>query len=208
MDSSNLPLDRLDFDFCERVRLTRDPAYDGLIFIGVTSTRIYCRPVCPVRQPLSKNVRYFPSAAAAEAAGFRPCLRCRPETAVRSPAWRGVRATVDRAMRLIEEGALDEAGVEALAARLGVGARHLSRLFRDHLGSSPLAVARTARVQRAKQLIDTTNLNMTEIAARSGFASLRSFNATFRQVYHCAPSDLRQRPRAGLGNSLSIRRIC
>jgi AraC family transcriptional regulator of adaptative response / DNA-3-methyladenine glycosylase II len=203
MDGSNLPLDRLDFDFCERVRLARDPAYGGVIFIGVTSTRIYCRPVCPVRQPLSKNVRYFPSAAAAEAAGFRPCLRCRPETAVRSPAWRGVRATVDRAMRLIEEGALDNAGVEALAARLGVGARHLSRLFRDHLGSSPLGVARTVRVQRAKRLIDTTNLNMTEIAARSGFASLRSFNATFRQVYCCAPSDLRRRRRAGLGNSLS-----
>lgn len=144
MDGLNLPLDRLDFDFWERVRLARDPAYDGVIFIGVTSTRICCRPVCRVRQPLSKNVRYFPSAAAAEAAGFRPCLRlpsrdCRPLAGLA-----GVRATVDRAMRLIEEGALDKAGVDALAARLGVGARHLSRLFRNYLGSSPLAVARAA----------------------------------------------------------------
>lgn len=190
------------------MRLARDPAYDGVIFIGVTSTRIYCRPGCPVRQPLSKNVRYFPSAAAAEAAGFRPCLRCRPEIAVRSPAWRGVQATVDRAMRLIEEGALDKAGVEALAARLGVGARHLSRLFRNHIGSSPLGVARTTRVQRAKRLIDATNLTMTEIAARSGFASLRSFNATFRQVYRCTPSDLRRKRRAGVVTPYRIGGSC
>jgi len=203
MDGSDFPADRLDFDFCERVRHARDPAYDGRIFICVTSTRIYCRPVCPVRQPLSKNVRYYPSAASAEAAGFRPCLRCRPETAIRSPAWKGVRATVDRALRLIEEGALDQAGVDALAGRLGVGARHLSRLFRDHLGSSPLAVARTARVQRAKRLIDTTELQMTEIAAQAGFASLRSFNATFQQVYRCAPTDLKRNRQASLARSSS-----
>jgi AraC family transcriptional regulator, regulatory protein of adaptative response / methylated-DNA-[protein]-cysteine methyltransferase len=195
MDGSDARELRLDFAHCERVRYARDPAFDGLIFIAVTSTRIYCRPVCPVRQPLSKNVRYYPSAAAAEAAGFRPCLRCRPETAVRSPAWNGARATVDRALRLIENGALDEGGVEALAERLGVGARHLSRLFRAHLGSGPLAVARTARVQRAKRLIDSTDLGMTEIAAQAGFASLRSFNATFREVYRCAPSELRRRRR-------------
>lgn len=183
----------LDFEACERLRYARDPAYDGIVFIGVRTTRIYCRPVCPVRQPLSKNVRYYPSAAAAEEAGFRPCLRCRPETARHSPAWNGVRTTVGRALRLIEEGALDRAGVEALAARLGIGPRHLSRLFRTHLGSSPAQVARTVRVQRAKRLIDGTDLPMTEIAARAGFASLRSFNATFREVYRCAPSSLRRR---------------
>lgn len=182
----------LNFEECERVRYARDPAFDGVIFIGVTSTRIYCRPVCPVRQPLSRNVRYFPSAAAAEDAGFRPCLRCRPETAPHTPAWSGTRATVTRALRLISEGALDEKGVDDLAERLGVGARQLARLFRKHLGTTPTAAARTSRIQRAKQLIDQTELPMTEIAHRSGFQSLRSFNAAFQLVYRRPPSSLRR----------------
>ena len=188
-----------DFETCEAARYRRDPAYDGLIFVGVTSTRIYCRPVCPARQPLSRNVRYYPSAAAAEAAGFRPCLRCRPEAAPNSPAWLGVRATVNRAKRLIDEGALDDGDVTSLAERLGIGARHLSRLFRDHLGATPLQVARSARVQRAKRLIDTTPLPMTEIAGRAGFASLRSFNAAFQQVYRCPPGALRRRTVTAAG---------
>ncbi len=183
----------LDFALCERVRYARDPAYDGVIFIAVKSTGIYCRPVCPVRQPLSRNVSYYRSAAAAERAGFRPCLRCRPETAPRSPAWNGTRATVDRALRLIEDGALDQADVEALAARLGIGARHLTRLFRRHLDTTPLAAARTARIQRAKRLIDTTDLGMTDIALAAGFGSVRSFNAAFQQVYRRAPSMLKRR---------------
>ena len=183
----------LDFAHCERVRYARDPAFDGIIFIAVKSTRIYCRPVCPVRQPLSRNVTYYRSAAAAERAGFRPCLRCRPETAPRSPAWNGTRATVDRALRLIEDGALDDAGVEALAERLGIGARHLTRLFRRHLDTTPLAAARTARVQRAKRLIDSTDLGMTEIALAAGFGSVRSFNAAFQQVYRRAPTMLKRR---------------
>jgi len=191
------PLDametELDFALCERARYARDPAFDGVIFIGVKSTGIYCRPICPVRQPLSRNVRYFPSAAAAEAAGLRPCLRCRPETAPHSPAWKGTRATVDRALRLIEQGALDDAPVEALAARLGIGARHLSRLFRHYLGTTPLAAARTARIQRAKRLLDTTDLGMTEIALAAGFGSVRSFNAAFRQIYRRPPSALKRR---------------
>ncbi|KGB55536.1 Regulatory protein ada (Regulatory protein of adaptative response) [Sphingopyxis sp. LC81] len=185
----------LDFALCERVRYARDPAYDGVIFIAVKSTGIYCRPVCPVRQPLSRNVSYYRSAAAAERAGFRPCLRCRPETAPRSPAWNGTRATVDRALRLIEDGALDQADVEALAARLGIGARHLTRLFRRHLDTTPLAAARTARIQRAKRLIDTTDLGMTDIALAAGFGSVRSFNAAFQQVYRRAPSMLKRRAR-------------
>ncbi|MEI4506803.1 Ada metal-binding domain-containing protein [Sphingopyxis sp. CCNWLW253] len=185
----------LDFALCERVRYARDPAYDGIIFIAVKSTGIYCRPVCPVRQPLSRNVSYYRSAAAAERAGFRPCLRCRPETAPRSPAWNGTRATVDRALRLIEEGALDQADVEALAGRLGIGARHLTRLFRRHLDTTPLAAARTARIQRAKRLIDTTDLGMTDIALAAGFGSVRSFNAAFQQVYRRAPSMLKRRAR-------------
>jgi len=182
----------LDFDACERVRYARDASFDGVIFIGVTSTRIYCRPVCPVRQPLSRNVRYFASAAAAEAGGFRPCLRCRPETAPHSPAWSGARATVSRALRLIDEGALDHGDVDHLADRLGVGARHLARLFRRYLDTTPTAAARTARVQRAKRLIDTTHCTMTEIASLSGFRSLRSFNAAFRDIYRKPPSALRR----------------
>jgi AraC family transcriptional regulator of adaptative response / DNA-3-methyladenine glycosylase II len=182
----------LDFEACERARYARDPAFDGVIFIGVTSTRIYCRPVCPVRQPLSRNVRYYPSAAAAEDAGFRPCLRCRPESAPHSPAWSGSRATVTRALRLIAEGALDDKGVDDLAERLGMGSRQLARLFRKHLGTTPSAAARTSRIQRAKQLIDETQLPMTEIAHRSGFRSLRSFNAAFQLLYRRPPSALRR----------------
>lgn len=187
------PESDLDFATCEQARYARDPAFDGVIFIAVKSTRIYCRPVCPVRQPLTRNVRYYPSAAAAEAAGFRPCLRCRPETAPHSPAWNGTRATVDRALRLIEQGALDEVGVDALASRLGMGARHLTRLFRRYLDTTPLAAARTARIQRAKRLLDTTDLGMTEIALAAGFGSVRSFNAAFQQVYRAPPGALKRR---------------
>jgi AraC family transcriptional regulator, regulatory protein of adaptative response / methylated-DNA-[protein]-cysteine methyltransferase len=182
----------LDVDTCERARFARDPAYDGLFFTAVRTTRIYCRPVCPVKQPLSKNVRYYMSAAAAEDAGYRPCLRCRPETAPFCPAWNGTRTTVGRAVRLIEGGILDGGSVDALATQLGVGARHLSRLFRRHLGSTPTGLARTIRVQRAKRLLDTTGLPMTEIASRAGFASLRSFNAAFLDVYRRAPTDIRR----------------
>src|SRR6516162_4386520 len=127
----------LDFADCERIRHNRDAAFDGLIFIAVLTTRIYCRPVCPGRQPLSKNVRYYPSAAAAEADGFRPCRRCRPETAPFSLAWNGTRATVGRALKLIDAGALEVGDVAGLADRLGIGSRHLIRLFRRHLGSTP-----------------------------------------------------------------------
>ena len=163
----------LDFAECDRARLARDPSYDGRFFTGVRTTGIYCRPVCPVRPARSANVQYFPSAAAAELAGFRPCLRCRPETAPFSGAWKGSRATVERAMRLIvEEGALDEEGasVEGLAGRLGVGGRQLARLFARHVKASPVQVAKTARVQRAKRLLDDTDLPMTEIAMRAGSA--------------------------------------
>ena len=183
----------LDFEACERVRYARDPAFDGVMFIAVRSTRIYCRPVCPVRQPLTRNVRYYPSAAAAEDAGFRPCLRCRPEAAPDTPAWSGSRATVTRALRLIGEGALDQATVEQFAERLGLGSRQLARLFQKHLATTPTAAARTSRIQRAKRLIDGTDLPMTEIAHLAGFRSLRAFNANFQQVYRRSPSSLRGR---------------
>lgn len=186
----------LDRDECERARVRRDRRYDGRFFSGVRTTRIYCRPVCPVRPAKGHNVEFYPTAAAAEAAGFRPCLRCRPEAAPFSPAWQGSRASVQRAMRLIQNGALDRAGVEDLARRLGIGARHLDRLFRRHVGASPLQVARTVRVQRAKRLLDETDLSMTEIAARSGFASLRRFNAVFAEVYGRPPTRIRRlRPK-------------
>src|SRR3954471_22245179 len=142
----------LDAAECDRARVARDPKYDGRFYTGVRTTGIYCRPVCPVRPARSVNVTFFPSAAAAEVAGFRPCLRCRPETAPFSGAWIGSRATVERALRLIvEEGVLDQEGAttESLAQRLGVGLRQLTRLFARHLMASPSEVARTARVQRA-----------------------------------------------------------
>lgn len=184
----------LDEAECERARIGRDPAYDGRFFTGVRTTRIYCRPVCPVRPARAANVCFYPSAAAAEAAGFRPCLRCRPETAPFCAAWNGSRTTADRALRLIMEGALDGEGatVEALAARVGVGARHLARLFAQHVGASPTQTARTARVQRAKRLLDGTDQPMTEVALRAGFSSLRRFNALFAEVYRRPPTSIRR----------------
>jgi len=182
----------LDDRECERARSRRDRRYDGRFFTGVRTTRIYCRPVCPVRPARARNVTFYPTAAAAEAAGYRPCLRCRPETAPFSPAWQGSRATVHRAMRMIRAGALDGDGIEALADRLGIGARHLDRLFSKHIGASPLQVARTTRLQKAKRLLDETKLPMEEVAARAGFASLRRFNAVFAQVYERTPTQLRR----------------
>jgi AraC family transcriptional regulator, regulatory protein of adaptative response / methylated-DNA-[protein]-cysteine methyltransferase len=173
---------------------TRDPAFDGRFFIGVRSTGVYCRCVCPVRLPLRHNIDFYPSAAAAEA-GFRPCLRCRPETAPFCPAWKGTLTTVERAARLIsDEGAPDNEGqsVDALAERLGVTSRHLRRLFVRHWGVPPTAVARTIRVQRAKRLLSETDLPMIKIALEAGFGSLRSFNAVFAEVYKCPPSEIRR----------------
>jgi AraC family transcriptional regulator, regulatory protein of adaptative response / methylated-DNA-[protein]-cysteine methyltransferase len=182
----------LDAKECERARVARDRRYDGRFFTGVRTTRIYCRPVCPVRPAKASNVSFYPSAAAAEAAGFRPCLRCRPEAAPFSPAWKGSRTTVERALRLIASGALDEDSVEGLAGRLGVGARHLNRLFQRHLGASPVQVAQTTRVQRAKRLLDETVFPMAEIAMQAGFGSLRRFNAVFAEVYRRPPTKIRR----------------
>jgi AraC family transcriptional regulator of adaptative response / DNA-3-methyladenine glycosylase II len=188
-----MELDRdLDRRTCERASRARDPRFDGRFFIGVTSTKIYCRPICPAVVPNPKNKRYFPTAAAASEAGFRPCLRCRPEAAPGTPAWRGTSTTVRRALQLIQQGALDEQSVEQLAERLGVGARHLNRLFVQHLGASPLAVAQTRRLHFAKRLLDETDLPMTEVALAAGFGSLRRFNDAFRNTYQRAPSEIRR----------------
>ncbi|MFN7092466.1 MAG: bifunctional transcriptional activator/DNA repair enzyme AdaA [Allorhizobium sp.] len=185
----------LDIHQCEQAWLARDPQFDGRFFIGVRTTGIYCRCVCPVRQPYRCNIEFLASAAAAELAGYRPCLRCRPETAPFSPAWKGSAAIVERAARLIrDEGALDapDSTVEALAARVGVGGRHLSRLFQKHLGASPLQVAKKARVQRAKRLLTGTDLAITEIALQAGFGSVRRFNAVFQEVYKRPPTAIKR----------------
>lgn len=184
----------LDFDTCNAARLRRDPSFDGKFFTAVRTTGIYCRPVCPVKHPHTENVGYYPTAAAAERAGYRPCLRCRPETAPFCAAWNGTRTTVERALKLIENGALDTGSVAELADRLGVGARHLSRLFSDHVGASPLQTAQTMRIGRAKRLLDDTTLSITEIAFKAGFGSVRRFNSAFLKLYGRSPSTIR-RPR-------------
>ncbi len=182
----------LDFETCDQARLSRDPSFDGKFFTAVKTTKIYCRPVCPAKRSLSKNVSYYPSAAAAERAGYRPCLRCRPETAPFCAAWKGTKTTVERAVNLIEQGALDSGTVSDLADRLGVGARHLSRLFSTHLGASPIQTAQTLRIGRAKKLLDNTSLPITEIAFLSGFGSVRRFNAAFTKLYGRPPSSVRK----------------
>lgn len=191
----------------ERARLSRDPRFDGRFFVGVHTTGIYCRPVCPASPPKSENVSFYPSAAAAGEAGFRPCLRCRPECAPGSPAWNGTSTTVSRGLKLIQSGALDDDGVEALAERLGVTSRHLRRLFTRHLGASPQAVAHTQRLHFAKRLIDETRLPMQDIAIASGYGSVRRFNDAFRKTYGRTPRELRRRgvdPLA-VSSSLSVR---
>jgi AraC family transcriptional regulator of adaptative response / DNA-3-methyladenine glycosylase II len=169
----------------------RDPAWDGIVFVAVKTTGVYCRPVCRARTPLARNVKFYGSAASAERAGFRPCLRCRPEAAPFCPAWRGTRTTVERALALIEEGALDRGDVAALADRLGIGTRHLSRLFAEHLDASPLQIALSLRVQRAKRLIDGSDLPLSLVAQRAGFSSARRMNAAFARLYGRSPASLR-----------------
>lgn len=199
---------------CYRALQSRDPRFDGLLFVGVTSTGIYCRPVCPARTAKLENCRFFGSAAAAQEAGFRPCLRCRPETAPDLASWRGTSNTVSRALALITDGALDgdEASVEQLAGRLGIGERHLRRLFLQHLGAAPIAVAQTRRVLFAKHLIHETQMPMTEVALAAGFGSIRRFNETFLKLFQRPPSALRRKiasnsidPEAGVTLRLRYR---
>jgi AraC family transcriptional regulator of adaptative response / DNA-3-methyladenine glycosylase II len=199
----------LDQEACYRAVLTRDARFDGRFFGCVKTTGIYCRPVCPARTPKRENMFFVVTAAAAEEAGFRACLRCRPETAPDMGAWRGTSNTVSRALALIEAGALDEGDVDALAARLGVGERHLRRLFRQHLGAAPVSVAQTRRVLLAKALIHQTDLSMAQVALASGFGSVRRFNETFQALYERPPSALRRRGErvheGGVRLSLSYR---
>ncbi len=199
-------MEQLDIDICYRALQTRDPRFDGRLFVGVTSTGIYCRPICPARTPKRENCRFFPSSASAQEAGFRACLRCRPEISPELACWRGTSNTVSRALTLIAEGFLDRKGgnVDALATRVGIGERQLRRLFEQHLGASPISVAQTRRVLFAKQLIHDTRLSMAEVAMAAGFGSLRRFNDVFRSLYHRPPRELRRRRAQSEQDSPSV----
>ncbi|MGN9802437.1 DNA-3-methyladenine glycosylase 2 family protein [Micromonospora sp. L32] len=199
----------LDFERCYRAVDSRDQRFDGWFYTGVTSTGIYCRPSCPAMTPKRQNVRFFPSAAAAQGAGLRACRRCRPDAAPGSPQW-DVRAdVVGRAVRLIADGVVDRDGVPGLATRLGYTERHLHRMLRAELGAGPLALARAQRAQTARTLIETTGLGMAEIAFAAGFGSVRQFNDTVREVFGTAPSELRVarggRPVAGGAGTITLR---
>jgi AraC family transcriptional regulator of adaptative response / DNA-3-methyladenine glycosylase II len=179
----------------QRVRICRsgDPRFDGWFIVGVTSTGIYCRPSCPSRSPRREHMRFFPGVAAAQAAGFRACKRCRPDASPGSPVWNLRSDVVGRAMRLIADGEVDRSGVEGLAARLGYSARHLHRILTAELGAGPLAIARAQRAQTARLLVETTSLPFSHVAFAAGFSSIRQFNDTVREVFAQSPTELRQR---------------
>lgn len=181
----------LHSEVCQKARLSRDARFDGKFFTAVKTTGIYCRPVCPATTPKSENVIYFPSAIEAANAGYRPCLRCRPDSAPGSPAWKGVDTTLERAIRLINEGALQNGSVQTLAARLGIGDRYLRQLFDKHLGISPKGYALYQQCLFAKQLLHQTDLPITQVALASGFNSVRRFNDCFKTQIHLTPSQIR-----------------
>lgn len=186
------PSPRLDPAQCRQARLARDARFDGRFFIGVRTTGIYCRPICPATLPQERNVCYFDTAIAAAGAGYRPCLRCRPDSAPGSFAWRGVETTLTRALRLIDEGALQGAGIGELCQRLGIGERYLRQLFQRRFGVSPKTYALYRQCLFAKQLLHQTSLPVARIAYASGFSSLRRFNDAFRRQMTLSPSDIRR----------------
>jgi len=195
----------LDPAVCYRALATRDARFDGRFFTCVTTTGIYCRPVCPARTPRRENVTFAAHAAAAESAGFRPCKRCRPDAAPWTPAWSGTGATVSRGLRLIDEGVLDDGGIGGLAGRLGVGPRHLSRLFLRHVGATPARIARTRRVHFARELVERSALPLTQIAFEAGFASVRRFNEAFRESFGRSPSAMRRARGVATSDALTLR---
>ncbi|QBD83494.1 DNA-3-methyladenine glycosylase 2 family protein [Ktedonosporobacter rubrisoli] len=196
-----------DFDLCYKALCSRDSRFDGRFFAAVTTTGIYCRPICPAPTPYAKHVRFFTCAAAAEAAGFRACRRCHPEASPGSPEWNMRADLVARALRLIADGVVDTEGVSGLAQRLAVSERHLHRELMAEVGVGPLALARTRRAQTARLLIDQTNLSLTTIAFTAGFASIRQFNETMQTAFGCAPSAFRRsaRPEKGGEGKLTLR---
>ena len=179
-------------DLCWQAVYSRDARFDGRFFAGAVTTRVYCRSICPVPFAKPGNIRWFASAAAAETAGFHPCRRCRSAASPGTPAWLGTSAVVSRALRLIAEGALDSGSIDDLAGRVGMGSRHLRRLFVEHLGASPVRIAITRRVHFARNLIEETNLPITELAGYAGFRSIRMFNHAMRSTTGESPSQLRR----------------
>ncbi|MGW0144199.1 AlkA N-terminal domain-containing protein [Streptomyces sp. NPDC003333] len=198
-----------DVERCVRAVRSKDARFDGWFFTAVVTTGIYCRPSCPAVPPRPANMRFFPSAAACQQAGFRACKRCRPDTSPGSPEWNQRADVVARAMRLIADGVVDREGVPGLAARLGYSTRQIERQLLAELGAGPLALARAQRAQTARLLIETTSLPMADIAFAAGFASVRTFNDTVREVFALAPTDLRARaPRSaeiGTAGALTLR---
>ncbi|MFF8841538.1 AlkA N-terminal domain-containing protein [Streptomyces sp. NPDC015127] len=182
-----------DTERCVRAVQSKDGRFDGWFFTAVLTTRIYCRPSCPAVPPKAENMTFYPSAAACQQAGFRACKRCRPDTSPGSPAWNARADAVARAMRLIGDGVVDREGVPGLAARLGYSTRQIERQLLAELGAGPLALARAQRAQTARLLVETTSLPMAEVAFAAGFASIRTFNDTVREVFALSPSDLRTR---------------
>jgi AraC family transcriptional regulator of adaptative response / DNA-3-methyladenine glycosylase II len=197
-----------DFERCYRAVTARDARFDGWFVTAVTSTHIYCRPSCPARTPARQHVRFFPSAAAAQRAGFRACKRCRPDASPGSPMWNMRQDVVARAMRMIGEGVVDREGVAGLARRLAYSSRQLNRLLVNEVGAGPLALARAQRAQTARVLVETTDLPLSSVAFAAGFASVRQFNDTIRQVFACTPTELRRQRRSrpvGTLDTLSLR---
>ncbi|MHA3020176.1 AlkA N-terminal domain-containing protein [Mycobacterium sp. BMJ-28] len=188
-----------DFDRCYRAVQSKDSRFDGWFVTAVLTTGIYCRPSCPVRPPFARNVRFYPTAAAAQRMGFRACKRCRPDASPGSPEWNVRGDVVARAMRLIADGTVDRDGVTGLAAHLGYTTRQLERLLQAEVGANPLALARAQRTQTARVLIETTELPFGDVAFAAGFASIRQFNDTVREVCALTPTELRRRARSRYG---------
>ncbi len=194
-----------DHERCYRAVKSRDARFDGVFYTAVRTTGIYCRPSCPATTPRQHNVQFFPSAAAAQDAGFRACRRCRPDTTPGSPEWNVRADAVARAVRLIGDGVVEREGVDGLASRLGFSTRHVNRMVTDELGAGPLALARSRRAQSARVLIETTDMAMADIAFASGFASIRQFNDSIRHVYAMSPTDMRGRRATSPNGRLSLR---
>ena len=199
-----------DYERCYLAVQSRDPRFDGWFFTAVTSTHIYCRPSCPAQTPMRKNVRFYPSAAAAQLAGFRACKRCRPDASPGSPEWNSRADVAARAMRLIGDGVVDREGVNGLASQLGYSVRQLERVLQNEIGAGPIAIARAQRAQTARILIETTGLAMTDVAFAAGFSSVRQFNDTVQAVYASSPTVLRARakgPRAVEASTAIVLRL-
>jgi AraC family transcriptional regulator of adaptative response / DNA-3-methyladenine glycosylase II len=188
-----------DFERCYLAVQSRDPRFDGWFYTAVTSTHIYCRPSCPAQTPMRKNVRFYPSAAAAQLAGFRACKRCRPDASPGSPEWNSRADVAARAMRLIVDGLVDREGVSGLAEQVGYSVRQLERVLQNEIGAGPIAIARAQRAQTARILIETTGLAMTDVAFAAGFASVRQFNDTVQAVFASSPTTLRLRVKGRTG---------